>query len=90
MRLVQNENARNENNGLLGILSTKRMRNPKTVSFVGRLGMGNNLRERKESKEYDRLMYFAKRTLFFTYSVLPNKVFSEGNCEQVELSVCGR
>ena len=42
MGLFQNENARNENNGLLGILSSKRMSNPKTVSFVGRVGLETN------------------------------------------------
>ena len=42
LELFQNENARNENNGLLGILSSKRMSNPKTVSFVGRVGLETN------------------------------------------------
>ena len=37
-----NENTQNENSGLLGILSTKRMSNPKTVSFVGRVGLRTN------------------------------------------------
>ena len=32
----------NEKSGLLGILSSKRMSNPKTVSFVERVGLGTN------------------------------------------------
>ena len=40
--VFQNENAWNENSGLLGILSVERMSNPKTVSFVGRVGLGTN------------------------------------------------
>ena len=53
MGLFHNENARNENSGLLEILSAKRMSNPKMVLFVGRVGPETNWgRGRKESKEY--------------------------------------
>ena len=74
--LFQNENARNENSGLLGILSSKRMSNPKTVSFVGRVGLGNNYEEPRV-KRVSRTRVFCEKNIFLTYSVLPNKPFSE-------------
>ena len=49
MALFQNENARNENSGLLGILSSKRMSTPKTVSL------------REKRAKYRRLMFFCEK-----------------------------